>query len=134
MLSNMDIPKNAAAKKILIVEDDPNTRKIYQSILTSGGYVVDSAADGAEGLKKCQEGGYDLIYMDVMLPKMDGIDLLGELKKNPPKVPNKNIYMLTNLTHDPILKEAITLGATETILKTDLNPGELLEKTKKILA
>jgi DNA-binding response OmpR family regulator len=120
-------------RKILVVEDDENTRNLYQKILTEAGFKVDIAADGNEGLTKCQGGGYDLVLLDVMLPKMDGVALLGELKKNPAKVPNKNIYLLTNLAHDPILEEAINLGAKDVILKTDVNPKELAEKVKQIV-
>lgn len=120
-------------QKILVVEDDQNTRNLYQTIFTEAGYTVEVAADGSEGLTKCQAGGFDLVLLDVMLPKMDGLALLAELKKDPPKSPNKHIYLLTNLSHDPILKEAISLGATDVILKTDVNPGELTEKVKQIL-
>lgn len=121
-------------KRILVVEDDKNNRDLYQTVLTSAGFKVEVAVDGSEGLAKCQSGGYDLVLLDVMLPKMDGIALLGELKKNPPKVPNKNIYLLTNLSHDPILKEAFDLGVIDVILKTDVNPEELTKKVKEILA
>ena len=121
-------------KRILVVEDDQNTRNLYQTIFTSAGFTVEVAVDGNEGLTKCQAGGYDLILLDVMLPKMDGLALLSELKKNPPKIPNKHIYLLTNLSHDPILKEALKLGATDVILKTDVNPEELTKKVKEILA
>jgi len=120
--------------KILIVEDDKGTRDIYSLVLRQAGYEVDVAENGEMGLFKAKEGGYDLILLDVMLPKMDGIALLGELKKTPPKAANKNIFLLTNLSHDPILKEAISLGARDVILKTDINPGKLTEKVKKILA
>lgn len=123
-----------SGKRILVVEDDLNTRNLYQTILTDAGFKVEVAVDGSEGLAKCQSGGYDLVLLDVMLPKMDGIALLGELKKNPPKVPNKNIYLLTNLSHDPILKEALDLGVIDVILKTDVNPEELTKKVKEILA
>jgi CheY-like chemotaxis protein len=123
-----------SGKRILVIEDDQNTRNLYQMILTKAGYLVEFATDGAEGLAKCRQGGYDLILLDVMLPKMDGIALLNELKKVPPKSPNKNIYLLTNLSHDPILKEAVSLGAKDVILKTDVNPDQLTEKIKKILA
>jgi DNA-binding response OmpR family regulator len=121
-------------KGILIVEDDQNNRNLYQTILSNAGFKVDVAQDGSEGLTKCQIGGYDLVLLDVMLPKIDGVGILTELAKNPPKIPNKNIYLLTNLTHDPILKEALKLGATDVILKTDVNPDELTKKVKEILA
>lgn len=121
-------------KRILVVEDDQNNRNLYQTVLTNAGYRVDTAVDGNDGLTKCQAGGYDLILLDVMLPKMDGIGILTELKKNPPKVQNKKIYLLTNLAHDPIIKEAVDLGITDVILKTDVNPDELINKVKEILA
>jgi DNA-binding response OmpR family regulator len=121
-------------KRILVVEDDQNNRNLYQTVLSNAGFKVDVAQDGSEGLTKCQVGGYDLVLLDVMLPKIDGVGILTELAKNPPKVPNKNIYLLTNLTHDPILKEALKLGATDVILKTDVNPDELTKKVKEILA
>jgi two-component system chemotaxis response regulator CheY len=121
-------------KRILVIEDDLNTRNLYQTILTNAGYKVEVAQDGSEGLSKCQMGGFDLVLLDVMLPKMDGIALLEELKNMPPKTPNKNIFLLTNLSHDPILKEAMSLGAKDVILKTDVNPDELVKKVKEILA
>jgi two-component system response regulator (stage 0 sporulation protein A) len=120
-------------KRILVVEDDQNNRNLYQTVLSNAGFKVEVAADGGEGLTKCQAGGYDLVLLDVMLPKMDGVGILTELKKNPPKIPNKKIYLLTNLTHDPILKEAVSLGAIDVILKTDVNPEELVKKVKEIL-
>ena len=123
-----------ANQKILVVEDDENTRNLYKTILGDAGFKVEVAVDGSEGLTKCRGGGYDLILLDVMLPKMDGVALLCELKKTPPKLPNKNIYLLTNLAHDPIFKEAISLGAKDIIIKTDVNPDELVEKVKQILA
>lgn len=122
------------ANKILVVEDDQNTRNLYQTVLTNAGFEVEVAVDGQDGLSKCQIGGYDLVLLDVMLPKMDGIGLLEELKKNPPKTPNKYIYLLTNLAHDPILHEAVSLGANDVILKTDVNPEELTNRVKEILA
>lgn len=121
-------------KRILVVEDDQNNRNLYQTVLTNAGFKVEVAVDGSEGLTKCRAGGYDLVLLDVMLPKMDGVGILNELKKNPPKIPNKNIYLLTNLTHDPILTEAVSLGAIDVILKTDVNPDELVKKVTEILS
>lgn len=120
-------------KRILVIDDDQNNRNLYQTVLTNAGFKVETAVDGADGLTKCKAGGFDLVLLDVMMPKMDGIGLLTELKKNPPATPNKNIYLLTNLTHDPIIKEGISLGAKDAILKTDVNPDQLVEKVKKIL-
>ena len=89
--------------------------------------------DGASGLERAKKERPSLIILDLMLPEMDGIGLLTELKKSPSKVPNKNIYLLTNLAHDPILKEALNLGVSDVILKSDVNPEELINKVKEVL-
>lgn len=119
--------------KILLVEDDINTLKLYQEVLKNAGFAVTPAADGEEGLTKAKEGGYSLILLDVMLPKMDGLALLTELKKDPPKVKNGPIVLLTNLTHGPVIKKALNIGAKGYIIKSDVTPDELIEKIKALL-
>lgn len=120
--------------KILLIEDDKGTNEIYSHVLREAGFTVDSATDGYQGLAKAKSGGYDLILLDVMLPKVDGITLLSELKKNPPSNPNKKIIMLTNLSHDTVMKEAKNLGVFASITKSDIDPGQLLEEVKKQIA
>jgi two-component system chemotaxis response regulator CheY len=119
--------------KILIIEDDKSNREIYASVLKEAGYDIDTAGDGETGLLKAQAGGYDLILLDVMLPRMDGLTVLTELKKTPPKIKNGKIVILSNLSHEPIIKQALTLGANSSIVKSDVNPGQLVEAVKKFL-
>ena len=71
------------AKKILLVEDDQYTQDVYQEILKEAGFEVTLAIDGQEGLQKAQEGGYNLILLDIMMPKMDGLQVCAKLKKDP---------------------------------------------------
>ncbi|TSC63593.1 MAG: Fis family two component sigma-54 specific transcriptional regulator, partial [Microgenomates group bacterium Gr01-1014_93] len=71
-------------KKILIVEDDQFLREFYEELLQGEGYSVDAAADGDQGLTKISQGGYDLILLDIMLPKKDGMQILRELRVKPP--------------------------------------------------
>lgn len=119
--------------KILIVEDDKSTRGIYSTVLKNAGYEVDTAEDGQIGLDKAREGGYNLILLDVMLPRIDGITLLTELKKNPPKAKNGKVVILSNLSHEPVIKQAMSLGASLSLTKSSINPGQLVEQVKKLI-
>ena len=120
--------------KILLVEDDKNARDLYQEILTGAGFEVETATDGEEGFNKIKAGGYSLILLDVMLPKMDGLAVLAGVKKEGPKSPNGPIVLLSNLAHDPVIKEALSLGAKDHITKSDVNPEQLIQKVKSLLA
>ena len=117
--------------KILVIEDDKSTRDIYSTVLKNAGYEVEVAGDGELGLFKAKEGGYDLILLDIMLPKVDGLTILSELKKSPPKAKNGKIIVLSNLSHEPVIKQAMDLGASGSLTKSDINPGQLVEEVKK---
>ncbi len=117
-----------------MVEDDKNAQELYKEILTSAGYSVDTASDGEEGLNKIMDGGYALIFLDIMLPKMDGLSILSALSEGEaPKKPNGKIVVLSNLTHDPVITEAMSLGAFGHISKPSFNPEEFIEKVKTLL-
>lgn len=120
-------------QKILIIEDDMYIRDVYEEILKKAGYEITTAVDGQEGVVKAQEGGYSLILLDVMMPKLDGLGVLRELKDSPPKQTNGHIVLLTNLAHNTIIEEAQKLGAWTYFVKSDLNPDELVEKVNKVL-
>lgn len=123
----------AGKQKILILEDDQYTRDVYQEVLTGAGYEVTVAVDGEEGLVKIKEGGYNLILLDMMMPKMDGLGVLTSLKENPPKEPNGPVILLTNLAHDPVISKALSLGAKSFLIKSDLNPDQLVARVKEAL-
>jgi two-component system, chemotaxis family, chemotaxis protein CheY len=120
-------------KKLLLVEDSTETRNLYQEVLEEANFLVDAAADGKEGLDKARIGGYDLLIMDIMLPKLDGLSIMTELKNNPPQNPNGKVVVLTNLEHDSVVNECLQLGAVDYIVKSNVNPGELVEKIKGYL-
>src|SRR3989338_7452154 len=98
------------AKRILLIDDDLYIREVYLEILQSANYNVDTAINGEEGLVKLQQGGYDLVILDVMMPKMDGIGVLDALQKTPPVNKNGPIILLTNLGLDPLIKTAKSKG------------------------
>ncbi len=122
------------AKKILLIDDDTYIRDLYNELLTSEGFEIDLAKDGATGLEKIQQGGYDLVLLDIMLPKIDGHGVLVKLKENPPQKPNGPIIILTNLANDPIVEESVKLGAKASYIKSDHTPEEFLNMIKKYLA
>ncbi len=81
-----------ANKRLLIVDDDKQIRELLTFDIAQSGYVVDSATDGEEGLKKALENNYDLILLDVMMPKMNGYDVCKNIRIQNPTIP---ILMLT---------------------------------------
>lgn len=120
-------------KKILIVEDDQFLREFYQELLAEEGYNIDVAADGEVASQKAGAGGYDLVLLDIMLPKKDGIQILRDLKIQSPKSPNKSIVMLTNLGQDSVIKECFNLGADGFLIKSALNPDQVLSEIRSYL-
>lgn len=120
-------------KKILIVEDDQFLREFYQELLQSEGYQVDIAPDGEIGLQKIQAGGYQLVLLDIMLPKRDGLQILRELKVTPPQTPNGQIVILTNLGQDTIIKQCFDLGANGYLIKSAMNPDQVLTEVNAYL-
>lgn len=121
------------AKKVLIIDDDTYIRELYDELLKQEGYEVETAKDGATGLQKIQAGGYDLVLLDIMLPKIDGHGILVKLKETPPQKPNGPIIILTNLANDPIVEESVKLGAKASYIKSDHTPEEFLDMIKKYL-
>lgn len=120
-------------KKILIVEDDQFLREFYQELLQTEGYTIDLAADGEVASTKVNQGGYDLVMLDIMLPKKDGLQILKDLKVNPPKAPLGPIVVLTNLGQDSIIKQAFEFGAAGYIVKSAMNPDQILDEINNYL-
>ncbi|MBI2020238.1 response regulator [Candidatus Daviesbacteria bacterium] len=120
-------------KRILIVEDDQFLREFYQELLEGEGFQVEVASDGEVGLEKMHQGGFDVVLLDIMLPKKDGLQILRDLKASPPQNNNKAIVTLTNLGQDTIIKQCFELGASGYLIKSALNPEQVLEEIKTYL-
>lgn len=118
--------------KILIVEDDELLREIYSDTLTGEGYTIDTAQDGEEAFTKMSQGGWDLVLLDIVIPKMSGLDVAQKIKETPPTVPNKSIVFLTNLDKGDEIKTALELGKGY-LIKSQITPGDLVEKVKTYL-
>ena len=121
-------------KKILIVEDDQFLREFYQELLHGEGYFVDIAADGEMALEKIRNNEYDLVLLDIMLPKKDGLQILRDLKLSPPQSANGPIVVLTNLGQDVVIKQCFSLGAVGYLIKSAMNPDQVLTEVHSYLA
>lgn len=117
-----------------MVDDDQDIRNIYQRFLTKAGYEVDLASDGQEGLTKILQGGYNLILLDIMMPKIDGLSILRKLQTMPqPTHYNGPTIMLSVLDKDYFVNEALSLGAKGYLPKAGLTPQMALSKISEIL-
>ena len=126
--NNMD-PK----KKILLVEDDMFLRDIYVEVLTREGFQVLTADEGEAGLHLGQNNlDATLMLLDIMLPKMHGIDVLKQLKANP-STAILPVVMLTNLTEESVVQEALGLGAIGFLVKVRYTPPEVVAKIKEFI-
>ena len=123
----------ANSEKILVIEDDQFLRELYDELLKEEGYEVDIAKDGEEGLDKFLEGGYSLVLLDIMLPKIDGLEILRKAKDKKPKKENGPVVLLTNLGQDSIIKEGFSLGAAGYLVKSAMNPDQVLNEIKVFL-
>jgi len=115
------------AKKILLVEDDAFVRDIYTRELSKGGYELDTAEDGMEGIEKAKATKYDLILLDIMLPKKTGIDVLKDIRVPVSASKDSSVYLLTNLGQGSIIKEAMDIGAQGYLLKARVLPSQVLQ-------
>jgi DNA-binding response OmpR family regulator len=100
--------------RILVVDDERNIRNNLCALLESEGYRADGASDGEEGLRRVKEGRYDLAFVDIQMPKMDGLELLRYLRGLRPKVP---VIMLTAYGTAKRAVEAMKLGAADFLEK-----------------
>jgi len=116
-------------KIILLVEDEPTLQKTLSLALTQEGYEVKSALDGEIGLRLAREVKPDIVLLDLILPKMDGFEVLDELKKDE-TTKNIPIIVLTNLESTQDIEKALALGATNYLVKANYDLKDVIEKVK----
>jgi len=117
-----------AALKILIVDDDHLLREQVRQILTRQHYIVETAADGQEALDKLFETAFDAVILDIMMPKMNGMDVLKELRRDS-RLP---VIMLTARGDDMDRILGLELGADDYVPKP-CNPRELLARIRAVM-
>lgn len=117
-------------KKILVVEDERAIAKAMSLKLELANFEVKNASDGEEAFLALKEESFDLIILDLIMPKMDGFEFLEELKKQGVKIP---VIVSTNLSQKEDLGRAKKLGAVDYLVKSDTPIVEVVEHVKKIL-
>ena len=121
------------AKKILVVEDDPSLRKIYLAILTKAGFEVKGAFDGEDALRVAAEGDPDLILLDMMMPRMTGIEFL-RAYDIPGKHPGVKVVAFSNTEKLDFIDEAKKLGAVKYMTKYSHSPTAIIALVNDTLA
>jgi CheY-like chemotaxis protein len=121
-------------QKIILIEDDKFIREIYVFSLQKADFIVLSSIDGEDGIKTAFDNpDAKLILLDVIMPKMNGVEVLRKLKSNP-STQNIPVILLSNLTDDQIINEAMELGAYGFIAKSQISQMELVDKVKAVIA
>jgi CheY-like chemotaxis protein len=119
-------------KKILIIEDNEYLGRMYQNLLKMEGYNIKWVTSGEEGLKAAEQFQPDLILLDVIMPKVNGILVLEELKKNP-ITKDLGVVILTVISEKEIIDKCIKLGAKGYIIKSTYNLDQLLSEINSYL-
>lgn len=120
------------AQKILIIEDDKFLRELISRKLEKEGYVVCEAIDGEEGEKKIREEKPNLVLLDLILPGIDGFEVLSRIKQDP-ALESIPIIILSNLGQKEEIEKGLKLGAIDFLVKAHFTPAEIIEKIKNIL-
>ncbi len=120
--------------KILLVDDDALLVRMYQKKLENDGFTVETADDGDVALKKLPEFKPDLVLLDIMMPKMNGYEVLKNLKENQ-ATKDLPVILLTNVgSSDEDIQKGLELGAVAYLVKAGNRPSAVVSKVKEILA
>lgn len=128
------MPKNLSKKKkILLIEDDPFLNQLYVKKFLDEKLDVLSAYDGKKGLELAKRDNPSIIILDIVLPEMDGYEVLDNLKKSvlTASIP---VIILTNFFEKEDIRRALKTGAKDYLIKTHCMPSEVVDRVKKILA
>lgn len=122
----------AGLRKILLVEDNPELRKMYETFLTLNGYTIATAVDGEDGIIKARDFKPDLIFLDIMMPKKDGFEVLKILRHDPDyNCTRTKIVMLTNLG-DSKLSAETRKDMDGYVIKAEIVLSDLVEVIKSL--
>ena len=118
-------------KKILIVEDDNFVAEVYFAKLTEMGYEAILAQNGEEGLAALKNNKADLILLDILMPVMNGVEMLEEIKKNE-EWQNIPVILLTNVGEKESIQKVRNMGVKNYLIKSHFTPAEVIEKIETV--
>jgi DNA-binding response OmpR family regulator len=119
--------------RLLIIEDDNFLMDIYTHVFRKYGYEVEQAYNGQEGIDKANSGKYNLILLDILLPKKNGLEVVQELRLDSSPAKSTPIILLSNLGREDTIREGYARGANGYLLKADLLPKEVVQKVEDFL-
>lgn len=119
-------------KVVLLVDDDLTLREMYDERLKAEGFDIIQATNGEEALAKAKESKPNVILLDIMMPKVNGFDVLKQLKADD-ELKAIPVIILTALIQDVDRLQGQKLGAADYIVKSETMPGEVIAKIKKAL-
>lgn len=119
-------------KKILLVEDDPFIVDIYASQLRGQGYVVDTACDGEMALEKIKNNYPDLLVLDLLLPKMDGWEVLKNVRQDP-RAKTLKVMVISNLNQKDNAENISHFGVLKYFLKIQTSPEDISNAVKELI-
>lgn len=132
-IQTVEEPAEDLVKRILIVDDSTTTRGLEKSILESAGYLVDEAANGVDALAKVRKKSYDLLVVDVQMPKMDGLTLTKRIKSDE-RFEDIPVVMVTTLEKEEDKQRGIEAGADAYIIKRSFDQANLLSVIEQLTA
>ena len=116
----------------MIIEDDKFLRELIVRKLNKEDFEVSEAVDGEEGIKKIIEEKPDLILLDLILPGIDGFEVLARMKKES-SLSSIPVIILSNLGQKDDVEKGLKMGAIDYLIKAHFTPGEIIEKIKVAL-
>ncbi len=118
--------------KILVVEDDKFLREMISRKLDKEGYEVIEAVDGEKGEEKAKSEHPNMVLLDLILPGIDGFEVLERIKKDP-SVADIPVIILSNLGQKSEVERGLKLGAIDFLIKAHFTPAEIVKKIKEII-
>jgi CheY-like chemotaxis protein len=115
--------------RVLVVEDDASVAQMYRLKLELDGYFVDVAGDGLAALEKARSLMPDIIFLDVRLPKLDGMSVLEALREDS-ATRNIPVVILSNWNEKELVDRGIKLGALDHMIKSQTTPARLSERVR----
>lgn len=116
-------------KVILVVDDDLTLREMYEERLKAEGFDIIQASNGEEAIQMAKQNMPNVIMLDIMMPKLNGFDVLKTLKADP-QTQNIPVIVLTALIQDVDKLQGKKLGAADYVVKSETMPGEVIAKVK----